>query len=155
MHIRRSTVIGASPEQIWPFLVGLEQMQHWCITIKNLRYTSLQQHGLGTPFYFEEKAGGILLKLHFVITEWVLHESVAVKMTSGNFVKGYEQRYTLEAAPSGTLVTITEHARLPYGILGKVAGFLRRSRSEGHLEHMLAKLDRLVIASLPTLSSNS
>jgi uncharacterized protein YndB with AHSA1/START domain len=149
MHIHRSTVIAASPEQVWPFLVSPEQMQQWCVTIKNLRYTSPQRRGMGTPFYFEEKAGGILLKLHFVVTEWVLHERVAVKMTAGNFVKGYEQTYTLKAASSGTIVTITEHARLPYGILGQVAGLLRRPRSEGHLEHMLAKLNSLVLASLP------
>ncbi len=149
MHIHRSTVIAASPEQIWPFLVDPEHMQHWCLTTKNLRYTSVQHHGLGTPFYFEEKAAGILLRLSFVVSEWMLHESVAIKMTAGNFVQGYEQRYTLETTPSGTLVTIVEHVKLPYGFLGQIAGLLRRPRSESHLEHMLGKLKHLVAASLP------
>ncbi len=147
MKIHRSTVIAASPEQVWPFLVSLEQMQQWCLTINNLRYTSPQHSGLGTSFYFEEKAGGILLKLHFVVTEWVPHESVAIKMTSGNFVQGYEQRYTLEPTPAGTLVTITEHIKLPYGILGQIAGLIRRPRSQTHLKHMLHKLNSLVTAS--------
>jgi hypothetical protein len=149
MRIQRSTVIKTSPEQVWPFLVSLERMQQWCLPARNLRYTGPQQFGPGTTFYFEEKAGGILLKLHFTVTEWVLHQSVAVKMTSGNFVRGYEQRYTLETTPSGTLVTIVEHIKLPYGILGQVAWLIRRRRSEGHLANMLARLKNLVVASPP------
>ena len=32
----------------------------------------------------------------------------AIKMASGNFMKGYEQRYTLEATPSGNRFTCSE-----------------------------------------------
>ena len=144
MKIHRSIEIVAVAEKIWPFLVEPEKILKWCITLKTLRHTSEQCSGLRTPFYFEERAVGRLMKLNFIVTEWIVNEKVAFKMTSGNFVKGYEQRYTIVATPSGSRITCSEDVKLPYGILGKVAGLFRRSISESHLEHMLVKLKSLV-----------
>ncbi len=146
MKIHRSIAIAAVAEKIWPFLVEPEKILKWCITIEKLRHTSEQHSGLRTPFYFEERAVGWLMKLNFIVTEWVVNERVAFKMTSGNFVKGYEQRYTIEATPSGSRVTCAEDVKLPYGIFGKIAGLFRRSVSEAHLEHMLVKLKSLAEA---------
>ncbi len=84
--------------------------------------------------------------MEFVVTEWVTNESVAFKMTSGNIVKGYEQRYTIRHIPSGSHFTCFEDVKLPYGILGKAAGFFRRFTSEGRLETMLGKLKVLAEA---------
>jgi hypothetical protein len=86
---------------------------------------------------------GRLMKLNFIVTEWVVNKSVSFKMTSGNFVKGYEQRYTLETIPFGVKVTCFENVTLPFGILGKFAELFRRAVSEGHLERMLAELKTL------------
>ena len=80
------------------------------------------------------------MKLNFIVTEWLVNKSVSFKMTSGNFVKGYEQRYTLETIPAGVEVTCFEDVTLPFGILGKFAELFRRAVSEGHLERMLAEL---------------
>lgn len=140
MKIHRSIGITAAGDKIWPFLVEPEEILKWCHTLKNFRRTSEQRSGSETSFYFEEKAVGLLLKLNFVVTEWVLNERVAFKMTSGNFVKGYEQRYKIEATSSGSRVTCFEDVRLPYGMLGKIIGLFRRSTSETHLERMLTKL---------------
>ena len=146
MKIHRSIEIAAAAEKIWPFLVEPEKILKWCITIKKLRHTTEQRSGLRTPFYFEERAVGRLMKLNFVVTEWVVNERVAFKMTSGNFVRGYEQRYTIEATPSGNRFTCSEDVKLPYGILGKVAALFRSSISQAHLEHMLVKLKSLAEA---------
>jgi hypothetical protein len=105
-----------------------------------MRRTSEQRSGLGTTFYFEERAVGRLMKLNFIITEWFENRSVAYKMTSGNLVKGYEQRYTLETTKTGIRVTCFEKVKLPFGILGKCFGLFRRPFSEGHLVRMLAEL---------------
>lgn len=144
MKISRSIEIAAAAEKIWPYMVEPEKLSRWCITIRELRYTSEQHSGLHTPFYFEEKAGGILLKMNFVVTEWIVNEIVSHKMTSGNFLKGYEQKYTIGATPAGSQITIFEYVKLPYGIFGQILGLLRRRRSETHLENMLIKLKRLV-----------
>ena len=90
--------------------------------------------GVKTPFYFEEKAIGRLFMMNFVVTEWVVNECVAFKMTSGNIVKGYEQRYTITGIPSGSQFTCFEDVKMPYGVAGRAAGLLRRFVSEGRLE---------------------
>ena len=140
MKIQKSIEIAAVAEKIWPFLVEPANIMKWCRTVQRIRHTSEQRSGLRTPFYFEEKAVGRLMKLHFVVSEWVVNRSVAFKMTSGNLVKGYEQKYTLEPTPTGIRCTCFEDVTLPFGILGKFVELFRRPISEAHLEKMLVKL---------------
>jgi hypothetical protein len=146
VKIHRSIEIKVAAEKIWPFLVDPEQIVKWCRTVKKIRRTSDKTSGLDTSFYFEERVVGRLMKLNMIITEWNTNKSVAFKMTSGNFVKGYEQRYTIEATTSGNRFTCFEDVKIPFGILGRVAGLLRRSRSESHLDHMLIALKGLAEA---------
>lgn len=90
------------------------------------------------------------MKLHFVVTEWVFNHSVAFQMTSGNLVKGYAQRYTLEPTSTGVMVTCFKKIKLPFGILGKFIEIFRRPVSEGHLERMLIELKILGEALIST-----
>jgi hypothetical protein len=143
MKIKKSIEIAAVAENIWPFLIEPAHIMKWCGTVKTITHTSEQRSGLRTSFYFEERAVGRLMKLHFVVTEWILHRSVAFKMTSGNLVKGYEQRYTLEPTPNGTRFTCFENVTLPFGILGKFLELFRRPVSEAHIDRMLARLKSL------------
>lgn len=140
MKLRRSIDIKATGEKIWPFLVEPEKIIKWCTPINVIRHTSKQRSGLGTTFYFEEKAISRMMKLHFIVTEWVLNRSVAFKMTSGNVVKSYNQRYTIEPIPSGSRCTCFEEVILPYGILGKFAGIFRKFTSNRLLDRMLLNL---------------
>jgi len=84
--------------------------------------------------------------MNFVITEWVENECLAFKMTSGNIVKEYEQRYTIQSITSGSQFTCFEDVKMPYGVIGRAAGLLRRFVSEGRLERMLGKLKILAEA---------
>jgi len=143
MKIQNSIEIAVQPEEVWPFLVVPESIMKWCITFKKCEYAAEQHSGEGMSFYVEEKAGGPLLKLSFIVTEWIENRKVTLKMTSGNFVKGYEQRLTIETIPSGCRLTYMEDIKFPYGIIGKLLGFVARSTSEAHLKEMLAKLKRL------------
>jgi uncharacterized protein YndB with AHSA1/START domain len=146
MRVQRSIEIAAPPEKIWPFLVEPEKILKWCITLEKFEYTSEQRSGVGTPFYFEEKAAGRLMKLNFAVTEWVENERLAFSMTSGDFVKGYEQRWTVEATPSGSRFTFMERIELPYGIIGKLLGLFARRGSEAIVGEMLAELKSLAEA---------
>jgi hypothetical protein len=67
-------------------------------------------------------------------------------MTSGNFLKGYEQKMKLEATPSGSRFTFAEDVKMPYGPIGSVIGFLGKSSSQAHLKEMLGKLKSLAEA---------
>jgi hypothetical protein len=140
MKIQRSISIDAPAERIWPLLVEPESIMKWCSFAKKVRYTSKRNCGLGTTFYFEERAAGMLMKLHFIVDEWTLRKSVSFKMTSGNFVKGYQQRYTLKPTSKGIHLTVFENIKLPYGILGRLVGVFRQSRSNSHLDNMLMQL---------------
>jgi hypothetical protein len=146
MKIHRSIEIAAPGMKIWPFLVEPEKILKWCLPAKKFDRTSEQNGGLGTTFYFEERAVGRLMKLHFVVTEWVVNERVAFKMTAGNFVRSYEQRYTIETTSSGSRCTCYEDVKLPYGILGQFALLFRRHFSEGLLDVMLGRLKILAEA---------
>jgi hypothetical protein len=140
MKIHRSIEIRAPGKQIWPFLVEPEKILKWCSPAKKFERIGDQNSGPGASFYFEERAIGRLMKLHFIITEWVVNERVAFKMTAGNFVKGYEQRYTIETIPSGSRCACFEDVRLPYGAFGQIALLFRRHFSEGLLDAMLGRL---------------
>jgi hypothetical protein len=145
MRIHKSIEIAAPASKIWPLLVEPHNISKWC-PVETIRHTGVQRGGLKTPFYFEERVIGRLLMMNFVITEWVVNESLAFEMTSGNIVKGYEQRYTIERIPSGNRFTCFEDVKLPYGIIGKIAGLLRRLVSEDRLDKMLNKLKVLAEA---------
>ena len=146
MEVQKSIEIAATPQKIWPFLVEPEKILKWCITFEKFEYTGDQRSGVGTPFYFEEKAAGRLMKLNFTVTEWVENERLAFSKTSVNFVKGYKQRWTVEATASGSTFTFMEEIELPYGIIGKIIGLFARRSSEATLRDMLAKLKSLVEA---------
>ena len=147
MKVHKSIEIAAPPEKIWPFLVDPDKILKWCITFLKFEYTSEQHSGVGTTFYLEEKAGGPLMKLNFKITEWVENEKVTFSMTSGNFVKGYDQSWTIQAIPSGSSFTFKEEVVLPYGVLGKIMGFVAGRGSEATVGKMLPKLKSLTEAS--------
>jgi len=146
MKVQKSIEIAAPPDKVWPFLIEPEKILEWCITFLKLEYTGEQRSGVGTTFYLEEKAGGPLMKLNFRIMEWVENERVAFSMISGNFVKGYEQSWTVEATPSGSRFTFMEEVKLPYGIIGKIMGLFGQRGSEATVGKMLPKLKSLAEA---------
>ena len=146
MKVQGSIDIAAPPQKIWPFLVEPEKILKWCLTYQKFEYTGDKRSGVDSTFYVEEKAGGPLMKLNFTVTEWVQNERLAFRMTSGNFVKGYEQRLTVEPISSGSRFTYIEDIKLPYGVIGSIMGFFAKSSSQSHLKEMLGKLKNLAEA---------
>ena len=146
MKVQGSIEIAAPPEKIWPFLVEPEKILKWCITLEKFEYTGEQRSGVGTPFRFEERIPGRLMKLNFVVTEWAENERLAFNMTSGDFAKGYEQRWTVETTPSGSRFTFMEDIELPYGIIGEILGLFAQLGSQANVRKMLAKLKSLAEA---------
>jgi uncharacterized protein YndB with AHSA1/START domain len=144
LKVQKSIEIAAPPAKIWPFMVEPEKILQWIITFQKFEYTAEKCSGVGTPFYVEEKAGGPLMKINFVVTEWVENERLAARMISGNMVKSYELRFTLESTPSGSRFTFLETTELPFGIIGKLIGAIGKRTAESHLKQCLAKLKSLV-----------
>ncbi|MFC1870214.1 SRPBCC family protein [Chloroflexota bacterium] len=143
MRVQGAIEIVAPPEKIWPFLVEPEKILQWCVTLEKFEYTGEQRGGVGTTFYFEERAAERLLKLNFVVMEWEENERLTFSKTSGDFLKIYEQRWALMATPYGSRFIFMEQVELPYGIIGKIIGLFARRRSEATVEEMLVKLKSL------------
>ena len=143
MIVEKSIEVSASPDKIWSLIANPEEVLKWYLPLQKFDYQSDQQGVVGAPFYFEEEAGGGVMKLDCVITEWVENESIAFKMVSGNMVKSYEERWTIETTSSGSMFTFMEQMELGYWILGKIiAPFVKRS-SGATIKKMLAELKRL------------
>ena len=146
MRIERSIEISAPPDKIWPYLVEPKKIMKWFTLLEKFEYTGEQKSGVGAPFYYEEKSGGRLMKLNYVVTEWVENEKFAFSMVSGPAKKD-DQVWSIEATPSWSRVTITEDFEMPWGVIGKLMEALFVGRGiEKHLAEMLANLKSLVEA---------
>ena len=144
MKIKKSIEIATPAHKIWPFLIEPASVMKWCCNVERIvLLTNERNHGLGGKFYLEERAVWRLLKLHFVVTEFEVNRRFAFKMVSGDLVKGYEQKYTLEPHPIGTTLTCFEDVTFPLGIMGKAAGLLRKPISEARVNKMLVNLKSL------------
>ena len=144
MHVQRSIEIAAPPAKVWPLLVEPDDVMRWYPTLRTFRYVE-GTPGKGAHIYAEEQGAG-LMKLDFVVTEWQTDRAIALHMTKGTGVAGYEQRWVLDPTPEGTRFTFSEDVELPYGVLGRVIGRFVRRTSEGHVEEMLGKLKTLAEA---------
>jgi uncharacterized protein YndB with AHSA1/START domain len=145
MQVRQSVEIAAPPERIWPLLVEPDNVLKWYPTLRTFKYEDARR-GPGARVYAEEKASGMLMKLHFVITDWVENRSVSLHMVSGTGVKGYDQSWSVEPLPVGSRFTFEERVELPYGVLGSLIGRVGQRSSEAHVKEMLAELKVLAEA---------
>jgi uncharacterized protein YndB with AHSA1/START domain len=146
MQVRQSVEIAAPPERVWPLLVEPDNVLKWYPTLRRFEYEDAGQRGQGARVYLEEKASGMLMKLHFVVTDWVENQTVSLHMVSGTGVKGYDQSWRVERLPTGSRFTFEEHVELPYGVLGSLIGKVGQRSSESHVKEMLAELKVLAEA---------
>jgi hypothetical protein len=83
------------------------------------------------------------MKMQFQITDCKENEKLALRMTSGNGVKSYEQWWSLDAVPEGSRFTFKEEIELPYGVIGKLLGLILEGMSAATVDKMLVKLKSL------------
>jgi uncharacterized protein YndB with AHSA1/START domain len=146
MLVRMSVDIEAPPEVVWPYLVEPEKTMQWFTALKKLEYTSDEQGGPDSTFYWYEEAGGRTYDLYFETTEWKENELFAYRMTEGDFFKSYDERWEIEKTPSGSRFTFNDHIEFPYGPFGKMIGwFAARTARETGTE-VLANLKKLAEA---------
>jgi len=146
MKVQRSIEIAAPPEKIWLFLIEPEKILKWFNLLQKFEYTGDKRSGVGTTFYYEEKSSGQLMKLNFVVTEWVENQKLAFGVTSGSLKKD-DQVWSIEATPSGSRFTMFEDLEMPFGIIGKIIGALFGGMMIGkNIEKIIANLKRLAEA---------
>ena len=144
MRIEKSVEIAALPEKIWPFLVEPDKIIKWFTLLKKFEYTSEQRSGVGTPFYYEESNGPMLMKLSYVVTEWVENERLAFRMTSGpSSTRRDDQVWAIEATPSGSKFTCTEELEMPWGVVGRMLVALMGGMVGKRIQEMLVNLKHI------------
>ena len=147
MRVQRSIDIAASPEKIWPYMTEPDKILKWLTTFKEFMYTGEKRNCVGTTFYVEEKPGPTpLLKIYFVITEWIKNERIAFRMTAGGWAKDYEQSWTLRETVAGCRFTFIEDFEFPFGVVGRLIGTVGQFSSGASVNKMLNILKNLAEA---------
>ncbi len=146
MKVSQSIDIAAAPAKVWPFLVDPDKVLKWCITFRRFEYCGEPRGGPGTPLYNEEDAGNGLAKMNFMAQDWKENEKLDLRMVSGASYKSYEQHLLLEPTAGGSRFTYSEELVLPYGIFGRLIGWIAEKMSARTLRTMLSKLKALAEA---------
>ena len=146
MRVQRSIEIERAPDEVWPFLIEPEKLLEWYLPLQVFEYTSDQKSGVGASFRFKEETALGTMELECVVTEWMENEVFAFRMTSGNIMKDWAERWNVEATPSGSRFTFAEEGQLPFGILGKLIRPMAERGSGATVEKMLARLKLLAEA---------
>jgi uncharacterized protein YndB with AHSA1/START domain len=142
MIVERSIDIEAEPRRVWALVSEPEQVLAWYLPLLRFEYTS-EQRGTGAPLLFEQKTPMGTAQFHCVVTDWIENERFSFRMTSGNMMKSYEERWTLEATPAGTRFTFREEGDLDLGFLGKLIQPIAQRNSKVTVDKMLARLKGL------------
>ena len=146
MRVNRSVNITAPPEKVWPFLVEEDKIPKWFNLLRKFEYTGEKKTGVGATFYYEEKSGGQLMKMNYIVTEWVDNKRFAFRVTSGSLKKD-DQIWHLEPTFSGCKFTMFEDLEMPMGAFGKVVGVLVGDMMIGsNMKKILANLKRMAEA---------
>jgi hypothetical protein len=121
--IRVSTVIDASPGQVWSVVRHIDRHVDWMRDAESIRFTSRQTDGVGTTFDCETRIGPLHLTDRMEITVWKPRRAMGVRhvgVVTGTGV------FTLKKVRGGrTRFTWKERLQFPWwmgGPVGAVAG---------------------------------
>ena len=93
--IRVSTVIDATPADVWAYVRDISSHVEWMADAEAIRFTSDQNSGVGTTFECDTKVGPAKLTDVMEITEWDDEKVMGVRHTG--IVTG-TGRFTLQPA---------------------------------------------------------
>jgi len=143
MLVTKSVDIAAPPDAVWPYLVEPDKTKAWFTALEEYTWTS-EPGGVGSTFHWLEEASGRRYSLEFETTEWTPNEVFGYRMTQGDFFKSYDERWVIEATPTGSRFTFNDHIEFPYGPFGKVIGWFAARSAAKTGDEILGNLKRLV-----------
>ncbi len=119
-RIRVSTVIDASPAQVWDEVRHVERHVDWMADAVEIRFTSQRRSGVGTTFDCLTKVGPIRLTDKMEITDWRDGKLMGVRHVG--LVTG-TGRFTVTKTRGGrSRFTWDERLRFPWWLGGPVGG---------------------------------
>jgi hypothetical protein len=119
-RIRVSTVIDASPEEVWEEVRHIDRHTDWMADAVEIRFTSTRRSGVGTTFDCLTKVGPLRLTDKMEITEW--RDGKVMGVSHVGLVTG-TGRFTITRAKGGrTRFSWEERLRFPWWMGGPVGG---------------------------------
>ncbi|CAN5758714.1 hypothetical protein BH24ACT3_BH24ACT3_07180 [soil metagenome] len=121
-RIRVSTLIKASPEEVWSVVEHIEDHVDWMVDAESIRFTSQQRKGEGTAFDCDTRIGPLRLTDRMEITEWRPRKVMGVRHSG--LVTG-TGRFTLKNRRGRTRFTWEERLSFPWwmgGPIGAIVG---------------------------------
>lgn len=123
-RIRVSTVLNASPGQVWADVEDISSHVDWMADAVAIRFLSVQTSGPGTQFECDTKVGPITLTDVMEITEWVPGKVMGVRHSGVVTGTG---RFTLKKLRGGrTRFQWSEKLVYPIWMGGPVGAFLSK-----------------------------
>ena len=121
-RIRVSTIIDASPAEVWEEVRLVERHVDWMAEAHEIRFTTEQRTGVGTTFETVTKVGPITMIDKMAITSW--RERREIGVSHRGHVTGIG-RFTLSRVRRDrTRFTWIEHLTYPWWLGGPIGGFL-------------------------------
>ena len=118
-RIRVSTVIDASPAEVWSVVRHVEDHVDWMHDAVAIRFTSTRRSGRGTTFDCDTRIGPFRLTDQMEITRWRHRRAMGVRHVG--VVTGTGQ-FTMKRLPGGrTRFTWRERLRFPWWMGGPLA----------------------------------
>lgn len=146
-RIEVTTVIAATPEQVWARIEDVATHVEWMADAEAIRFTSAQTSGVGTVFDCDTRVGPLRLTDRMAITEWAPARAMGVRHTG--LVTG-EGAFTLSAVDAGgTEFAWAETLRFPWWMGGPVGGAIGAPVLRRIWRRNLARLKNLVEESEP------
>ena len=138
-----STVIDASPAEVWSFVEPIERHVDWMVDATAIHFDGKQTRGVGTRFTCDTQVGPIKLTDHMEVTAWMPGKEMGVR--HHGLVAG-TGRFTLSpAVQGGTLFAWEEELRFPWFLGGPVGASVGGRTVLPRLwRHNLARLKQLV-----------
>lgn len=146
-RIRVSTVLDATPEQVWADLRDIESHTTWMADAVAIRFLSAQTSGTGTRFECDTKVGPFRLTDVMEVTEWSPGRAMGVRHVG--LVSG-SGRFTLKRMRGGrTRFRWREKLEFPIWLGGPVGALVSKPvltwvwrRSMRNLQQRFAVRDR-------------
>jgi hypothetical protein len=119
-RIRVSTIIDASPDEVWEEVRHIDRHTDWMADAAEIRFTSTTRAGVGTTFDCLTKVGPLRLTDKMEITEW--REGKVMGVRHVGLVTG-TGRFTITKAKRGRArFSWEERLRFPWWMGGPVGG---------------------------------
>lgn len=123
-RIRVSTVLEATPDEVWADVRDIESHAEWMADAVVVRFLTAQSTGVGTRFECDTKVGPFRLTDVMEITEWAPGKAMGVTHTGLVTGKG---RFTLKSLRGGrTRFQWREKLHFPLWMGGPVGALLSK-----------------------------